>query len=135
MKALSKLGHTPEATKAHTETMRKNIAEHAAIDAQRDRLRTSSIVPSMQVQFDNIARPPPTPSSAQPAAKRRRLDRTFTSRLDALQDRFAKRRPTRFAFNEWRDFKLESIRLLQPYYEHSAASKFGAPALPSRNSS
>lgn len=119
MQALSKLAHSAAAKAARKQTIRLNHRELTATEAQRSRLRPTSINVSHKRKYDEIANPPAIARPAKSPSKKARVEPLPTSRRAALQGRISKVRPKRFEFHKWKKWKEETIELLQPFYPHS----------------
>ena len=128
MRALSQLAHQPGPKKQRVETMHLNMAEHAAIDSQRDRLRPTTILNSNKVDYNQIEKsgiPQPLPK---PTSKKPPPDPIFKSRLAALAHRLETRHPTRYDHDGCRLYRQVSIQMLKDYYPNSTAPKYASSA-------
>lgn len=119
MRDLARRSHSREAEAQRRRTTAFNLRDRGAAEAQRARLRPKSINVSRKTKYSEIENPRPPPSSASRPTKRRRLEASKPSRLEALSDRLSHRHPSRYNVNEWKIYKEDSIKLLQPHYPHS----------------
>lgn len=127
MHDLSKLAHMQEAEKKRIASLKTNRSRNAAIDAQRDYMRDSSLLMSRRVQYNNDRKRRANADFETPMkkpSKKARMNYFASSRLDAVKSRLSQRHPTRFDVSAWRLYKQQSIVLLQPYYPLSAHLSF-----------
>lgn len=125
---MSALSHSREAEAHRSTTRHENTLELATLQAQRDRLRDSTVVPAYQVRYD---RKRPREESSEPAprpAKRPRPRLIVKSRLDMLSHRLETHSPRYGDVLAWGNYRLKSQHVLQPFYTHSATSTLNLPA-------
>lgn len=115
----SALAHTDAAEAKRIKTLHKNNVLHKATEAQRERLRISSINDRAPVSYTKRRLPDDELEGDRPPAKRRRTDPNFATRLEAVQHRLKSHRPNRFNVKAWEKWHKKSIAVLQPYYKTS----------------
>lgn len=122
MQLKSRLAHSPEAEKKRLETRHKMLVENTATEAQRSRLRSTSINLSDRVQYDQSEQLGTSQQVASPPTKKRRIETNKPDRLLLLANRLHIGRPNRYNHKEWLLYKNVSIKTLQPSYPNSAVS-------------
>lgn len=119
MQHLAALSHSPEVEAARVSTRQLHVREIAAQEAQRERLRDTSVVEGHRQHFEEnwlsfssrpaISTPPqPTDPTATPP-----------DRLELVARRLAQKGPLRFATDDWAGWRDESIALLQGAYPNT----------------
>lgn len=123
MQLKSKLAHLPKAEEKRLESLHEHLVENSATEAQRDRLRSSSINVSDRVKYDQMDRKETTQRVEGPPTKKRRVDADPAHRLKTLKEVMKKQRPNRYDYERWLLYKTSSIETLRPYYPNSTCPK------------
>lgn len=120
MQHIRERAHSQASEDKRRETRLLNQRAAAAIDAQRDRLRQSSIIPSEQARYGMKRARSGTGEADARGGARTPLAPQGHSRLEALAERLRQQCPPRYAVDAWIAYRLKSIELLQPHYPNSA---------------
>ena len=120
MATLARRGHSAASEAKRAATRSLTLAQHAATDAQRGRLRDSSILVSQRVRYDKKNTGGRADDAPRTATRATRVEHLAMSRLEALAQRRAQHHPARYRAAEWKDYRLKSTEILQPYYPNSA---------------
>lgn len=121
MQSMAKQGHTPAAEEKRRLTRQINLDRNKAIDAQRGRLCSPSIIETRRVHYQKRERSPTSQEHSVRPTKRVARTLTFHSRLDALRHRLKSRKPKKRDHKGWKNYRTESIRLLQEHYPNSTS--------------
>ena len=114
--------HNDEA-EARQHESRVQAARRARADQYAiEMLRPISGVPSRKRSYENVGEISPSPPSAPSPLKRprRQIDDTpFMNRLEMIKSRLVDKKPTRFKYKSWKEYRNESLEALQPYYPNT----------------
>ena len=105
--------HSPAVVKRQHDSLTKHKVIAEGDQYAKDKLRASSGVPSQKRSYDQIESPP-EPSSTK--KQRVLVDLPGPTRVETIKARLAARKPTRYNTEAWKQFRNESLALLQPYY-------------------
>lgn len=119
MKLKSALGHLPEHEAERVKSRRLNDAQKAATEQQRARLRSTSINPSSQVNYDQSRKRPAQSELPRPRTRPRRDDLELPKRLAAIRERLWHPHIDRYDDAGWSQFHKRNVAALKPLYQRS----------------